>query len=139
MPEKNPKFMLGVKNLAMLPSFFDYAFVHLKQKVGLRPELSPKFLSTLGPNPTRKARPDLKFCHAEIFYIITLFAVGKCKCTVQAETSDNFSTPKIRTEAKNLDQLKKVKGSFQSILLSWKQIYTKRVKVAEKRKYCYLQ
>ena len=37
----------------MLPSYFDYIFVHLRQKVRLRPELSPKFLSTLGPNPAR--------------------------------------------------------------------------------------
>ena len=51
-----------MKNLAMLPSYFDYIFVHLRQKVRLRPELSPKFLSTSGPNPTRKARPDLQLC-----------------------------------------------------------------------------
>ena len=44
----------------MLPSYFDYIFVHLRQKARLRPELSPKSLSTLGPNPTRKARPDLQ-------------------------------------------------------------------------------
>ena len=37
----------------MLPSYFDYIFVHLRQKVRLRPELSPKFFSTLGPNPAR--------------------------------------------------------------------------------------
>ena len=59
MPEKNPKVKLGLKNLAMLPSYFDYVFVHLRQKAGLRPELSPKFLSTLGPNPARnQARPE---------------------------------------------------------------------------------
>ena len=44
----------------MLPTYFDYIFVHLRQKVPLEPELSPKLLSTLGPNPTRKARPDLQ-------------------------------------------------------------------------------
>ena len=44
----------------LLPSYFDYIFVHVKQKVRLRPELSQKFLSTLSPNPTRKARPDLQ-------------------------------------------------------------------------------
>ena len=44
----------------MLPSYFDYIFVDLRQKVCLRPELSPKFLSTLGPNPTRKAPLDLQ-------------------------------------------------------------------------------
>ena len=27
----------------MLSSYFDYIFVHLKQKAHLRPELSPKF------------------------------------------------------------------------------------------------
>ena len=50
---KNSKVKLGLKNLAILPSYFDYIFVHLKQKARLRPELSPKFLSTLGPNPAR--------------------------------------------------------------------------------------
>ena len=38
----------------MLPSYFDYIFVQLRQKVHLRPGLNPKFLSTLGPSPTRK-------------------------------------------------------------------------------------
>ena len=52
MPEKNPKVNLGLKNLAMLSSYFDYIFVHLKQKASLRPNLSPKVLSALGPNPT---------------------------------------------------------------------------------------
>ena len=51
-----------MKILAMLPNYFDYIFVCLRQKVRLRPELSPKLLSTLGPNPnpTPKARPDLQ-------------------------------------------------------------------------------
>ena len=57
MPEKNPKVELGLKNLAILPSYFDYFFVHLRQKVRLRPELSSKFLSTLGPNLAR-TRPE---------------------------------------------------------------------------------
>ena len=56
---KNPKVKLSLKTLAKLLKYFDYIFVHLKQKVRLRPELSPAFLSILGPNPTRKARPDL--------------------------------------------------------------------------------
>ena len=43
----------------MLLSYFDYIFVHLRQKLRLRPELSPKFLSTLGPNPARtQTRPE---------------------------------------------------------------------------------
>ena len=59
MPEKNPKVKLGLKNLAMLPSYFDYMFVRLTQKVSLSPEVSPKFLSTLGPNPAlTRARPE---------------------------------------------------------------------------------
>ena len=41
----------------MLPNYFDYIFVHPRQKVRLRPEMIPKFLSTLGPNPAR-TRPE---------------------------------------------------------------------------------
>ena len=50
----------------MLPSYFGYIFVLLRHKVRVRSELSPKFLSTLGPNPnpTGKARPDLQLIHA---------------------------------------------------------------------------
>ena len=46
----------------MFPSYFDYIFVQvqLRQKLRLRPEVSPKFLPTSGPNPNRKARPDLQ-------------------------------------------------------------------------------
>ena len=58
MPEKTRK--LDLKNLAMLQNYFDFIFVHLRRKVRLRPELRPTFLSTSGPNPTRKARPDLQ-------------------------------------------------------------------------------
>ena len=43
----------------MLPSYFTYILVHLRQKARLMPGLSTTFLSTLGPNPTRKARPRL--------------------------------------------------------------------------------
>ena len=53
MPVKNPKVKFGLKNLVLLPSYFDFIFVHLSQKVRLRLELSPNFLSTLGPNPAR--------------------------------------------------------------------------------------
>ena len=43
----------------MLPSYFNYIFGYLKPKIRLRPELSPKFWSTLGPNPARtRARPE---------------------------------------------------------------------------------
>ena len=42
MPEKKQKRKLSLKNLAMLPNYFDYIFVHLRQKARLRPELRPK-------------------------------------------------------------------------------------------------
>ena len=65
MPEKTTKVKLHLKNLAMLPSYFDYIVVHLRQKARLRPELSSKFLSTLGPNPARtqpeKSDPTYSF------------------------------------------------------------------------------
>ena len=50
----------------MLPSYFDYIFMYLRQKKRLRLELSPKFLSSLGPNPIRKARPDLQLWWKEL-------------------------------------------------------------------------
>ena len=45
--------MLGLKSLVMLPRYFDYIFVYLKQKAHLRPEFSPNFFSASGPNPAR--------------------------------------------------------------------------------------
>ena len=51
----------------MLRRYSDYIFVHLRQKARLRLKLSPKFLSTLGPNPTRKSRPDLQLCSEGTF------------------------------------------------------------------------
>ena len=46
----------------MLPGYYDYIFVHLRQKARLTPEFNLKFLSTLSPNPkpTQKARSDLQ-------------------------------------------------------------------------------
>ena len=55
-----------MKNLAMLSSYFEFIFVHLRQKVRLWPELSAEFLLTFGPNPTQKARPDLQLCFAPV-------------------------------------------------------------------------
>ena len=60
MSKKKTKPKLGLKNLAMLPSYFDYIFVHQRQTARHGPELSPKFLSISGQNPTRKPRPDLQ-------------------------------------------------------------------------------
>ena len=50
MPKKSPKVKLGLKNLAMFPNYFDYIFVHPRQKIRLRPEFSLKFLLTSGLN-----------------------------------------------------------------------------------------
>ena len=41
----------------MLPNYFDFIFVHLRQTVRLKPEISPKLLSTLGLNLAR-TRPE---------------------------------------------------------------------------------
>ena len=40
-----------MKNLAMLPSYFGYIFVHQTQKARFRPELSPKFFVNFRPEP----------------------------------------------------------------------------------------
>ena len=37
-PKKTKVKLLGLKNLAVRPSYFDDIFVHLRQKAGLRPE-----------------------------------------------------------------------------------------------------
>ena len=47
--------MLGLKILALLASYFNYIFVHLRQKARLRPELSPKFCQL-----QVQARPNLQ-------------------------------------------------------------------------------
>ena len=61
MPEKKTKVNLGPKNLAMLPNFFDYIFVHQSQNARIRAKLSPKVLSALGTNPAQThPEPDPK-------------------------------------------------------------------------------
>ena len=45
MPKKKTKVNLGMKNLAMFSSYFNFIFVHLRQKARLRPELSTKFIN----------------------------------------------------------------------------------------------
>ena len=56
--------MLGLKNLAILPSYFDCIFVHLRQKSAsqarIKPEIFVNFRPESGPNPTRKAQPYLQ-------------------------------------------------------------------------------
>ena len=68
---RKPKVKLGLKNLAMLPNYFGCIFMHLRQKVRLRPKLSPKFFSTSGLNPvrarTRPEKPGLTYNSATIY------------------------------------------------------------------------
>ena len=51
------------ENLAMLPSYFVYIFVHLRQKARLRHVIFVNFRIEPSLNPTRTARPDLQLCH----------------------------------------------------------------------------
>ena len=50
----------------MLPNYFDYIFVHLRQKstsqAQIKPEIFVNFRPEPNPNPTQKARPDLQLC-----------------------------------------------------------------------------
>ena len=48
--------MLGLTNLAMLPRYFDYTFVHLRQEVCLRPEIFVHFEPEPEPDPKSSAR-----------------------------------------------------------------------------------
>ena len=78
---------LGLKNLAMLPSYFEYIFVYVRQKARLRPELSPKLLSTLGqtqpkPNPKSPARlttllPSKIMWFFSTIFVYTIFCMYK--------------------------------------------------------------
>ena len=91
---KKTKVKLYLKNLAMFPSYFDYIFVHLRQKARLRPELSPKFLSTLGPNPTRKARPNLYLGYALCFFMN--YCNDKTICCIYANIKDYGNTNQVK-------------------------------------------
>ena len=61
-PQKKDESQVRYEKFSNVAKIFWLYFVHLRQKSRLRPKLSPKFLSALGPNPTQKARPDLQFC-----------------------------------------------------------------------------
>ena len=96
----------------MLPKYFDYIFVHLKQKVRLRPELSPKFLSTLGPNPTGKARPDLQLCFSTPlrFHAVTF------RCAMLSCTAPNNPKPE---KSANKAQKGALRRCYQTDAESW--------------------
>ena len=74
---KNPKVKLGLRNWAMLPSYFDCIFVHLRQKARLRSELSPKFFVNFWPEPQPDSKsparlttlsPPRQFCVKKYFW-----------------------------------------------------------------------
>ena len=92
--------MLGLKNLAVFPSYFDYIFVHLKQKARLRPDLNPKFLSTSGPNPTWKARPDLQLWVTLLRGLIRRFTI--IFCLVASSRSNKFSSVEVNLQLSSI-------------------------------------
>ena len=89
MPHKKTKVKLHLKNLAMLPRYFDYIFVHLRQKARFRLELSPKFFSTLDVNPAQtcpESEPDPKtgptynfaknlFCFSDVLQLLAVLSI----------------------------------------------------------------
>ena len=58
MPEKKTKVKLDLRNLTMLRSYFDYIFVHLRQKARLRPEKARRFVN-FKPEPDPKSQARL--------------------------------------------------------------------------------
>ena len=61
MLEKKTKVKLDLKSLAMLPSYFDYIFVHLRQKVCLKPAIFINFRPE--PDPKSPARLTTLVAH----------------------------------------------------------------------------
>ena len=55
MPEKNERYSkLGLKILAMLPSYFDYNFVQLStSQAQIKPEIFVNFMPESGTNPAK--------------------------------------------------------------------------------------
>ena len=74
----------------MLPGYFDYILVHRKKKkktVRLRPDLTPKFLSTYVPNPAQKARPDFD---SDVRFLHVYGAIIVCTVFYQKSNSINL-------------------------------------------------
>ena len=95
----------------MLLSYFDYIFVALRQKAHVRPELSPKFLSTLGPNPARtRARPEkpgLTYYSASASLAFPSKVTSLVNSTFFQNQTYNFDTP-----IPNVQSCKKTQQSF---------------------------
>ena len=104
MPEKKTKVKLGLKNLAMLPSYFGYIFVHLRQKLRLRPEIFVNLKPEPGPNPTRKARPDLQLRVAMSSVDFTTVSFPKSQAAVSTSmfSLSNLSNSSSESPAKIL-------------------------------------
>ena len=71
----------------MLPSWFDYTFVYLRQKARLRPELSPYFVNFRPePDPKKLARLtslQCRFC--KIIKMVTIIKKGNYRFHRQKE------------------------------------------------------
>ena len=66
--------MLGLKNLTMLPSYFDYLFVHLRQKARLRPELIPEFCQLEARTRPEKPGPTYNSAiKGSVFFVLLYF------------------------------------------------------------------
>ena len=87
----------------MLPSCFDNIFVHSRQKARLRPELSPKFLSTLGPNPTRKAQSNLQLWFKKPF-----------KKRKQMNSSDDLLSEAVKSPKEPIPEDLDVFGKYEA-------------------------
>ena len=57
---KNPKVKFGLKNLAMMPNYFDYTFVQLRQKARLRARIKPYIFVNFRPEPGHEFEPNPK-------------------------------------------------------------------------------
>ena len=55
--KKKTKVKIGLKSFAMLLSYFDYIFVHLRQKARLRPKIFVNF----SPEPDPTCNPDATY------------------------------------------------------------------------------
>ena len=70
---KKTKVQLGLKNLAMLPSYFNYIFVRLRLKVRLKPEIFVNFR----PESDQKNQGRLTTLSYIVLLVIQLIAVCK--------------------------------------------------------------
>ena len=133
----------------MLLNYFDRIFVHLRQNVHIRPELSPKFLSAFGPNPTQKARPDLQlwigvFSQKAAFFCCIFKLQSYCSGLSKNRTEllgmqtvadpENFGGGGFEAQnLKNLDVFTKIESDF-SAELGNSNVFFAQIQVVSKKK-----